>query len=375
MTQFISCFTHFYQQFSITNDIAFWTFLLLIIFLCLFVWRKNLIVFVSDSKTAYSLMVATVLGLIIIVLAGKVSSTENIHPILEIIILCFTAILTFLAFWVQYNFNILQKKDIVRDRFENRFYKNLELLLKLEEDCTIANIGSGKQAFHFMFYEYKAIMSQILISNKVNWISNFLDSKTNINENKNNVEYNNKRIEFWRKVNQISFNIFLSGVSKSAKARLYKDCGVNKTQIDSLNNYLIDRQHVTKSPLYLDDYDCENIRLYDGHRMRLVSFFRYACMTVQYVIKYAERNKPLENNPYLLSFLSILSEHEISLLYIIYHYSTEEHDIFTNVNKKDIEVFFTQILPKFIMASNMHPNDKNHNDFLDIKRINKERRV
>lgn len=371
----ISYLKNITENFSTTDDVVFWSAFLLIIIVCLFLWRKRLLAFVSNSKTAYLLILLTVLGVLIFVLLGKVSSKDNVHPILEVVILCLTAVLTFLAFWVQYNFNSLQKKDIVRDRFENRFYNNLDLLLKLEEGCVIPYVGAGKQAFHFMFYEYKAIMSQVLISDKVEWMSDYLNSSADTCDRDNSVEKTVEREKFWKKVNQISFNIFLSGVSTSAKTRLYEDCGVSKEQIDSLNKYFIDRQHVSTSPMYLDDYNCTNIRLYDGHRLRLVAFFRLVCMIVQYVIKEADKTKPLEDNHYLLSFLSVLSEHEISLLYIIYHYSTEEHKLFTSPNKEDIDVFFCKILPKFIMASNLHPNDKDHNDFLNMERINMERKM
>ena len=370
----MDCFNIIVGTSFMRDDTIFWSILLLLILVSIFLRRKQIIALVSNSKSAYFLMLSTVLGVWASVLFGKVSSTENIHPIFEAIILCLTAVLTFMAFWVQYNFNILQKNDIARDRFENRFYNNLDLLLKLEEGCVIPNVGSGKQSFHFMFYEYKAILSQVLMSDQVEWISVFLDSYTNkVDEEGEKVDSNME--EFWNKVNQISFNIFISGVSTSAKTRLYEDCGVSKEQINAINKYLIDRQHVTISPMYLDDYDCTRIRLYDGHRLRLVAFFRFVCMIVRYVIKEADKSKPLENNHYLLTFLSVLSEHEISLLYIIYHYSTDEHKLFTDSDKEDVDIFFNDILPKFIVASNMHPNDKDHKDFLNMERIIKERRM
>ena len=40
----------------------------------------------------------------------------------------------------------------------------------------------------------------------------------------------------------------------------------------------------------------------------------------------------------------------------MYLYSTDEHHIFIDYDKKNLEVFFEQLLPSFIMAPNMHPN-------------------
>lgn len=65
----------------------------------------------------------------------------------------------------------------------------------------------------------------------------------------------------------------------------------------------------------------------------------------------------MKRNNYILSFLSYLSEHEISLLYIMYLYSTDEHHIFINFDRKNLDVFFDYLLPQFIMSSNMHPNN------------------
>lgn len=360
---------------SISPDLVFWESLILLIIVCLVFKRKQFVKIVSNSVIAYNMIVITALGIFVSVFWGHASSSDNIHPVLEIIILCISTVLTFLAFWIQYQFNSIQQKDISHDRFENNFYRNVELLLKLESECVIPEVGSGKQAFHFMFYEYKAIMCQILMSDIVDWMSEGMNIYRDTADSKSiSVEMLDK-VDFWKKVNQISFNIFISGVSTSAKTRLYKDCGISKVQIEALNNYLIQRQHVEESPIYLDDYDCKNVRLYDGHRLRLVSFFRNVCMLVQFVLEKTDSSQPSENNRYLLYFLSLLSEHEISLLYIIYHYSTDEHKLFIGPYEKGINDFFTKILPKFIMASNMHPNDKDYDNFLNIDSINKARRI
>lgn len=373
----------------ISDENFFWKLLLGLLILFLFFMKRQIKSVVWGRIVYYTLLTTTIV-ILFVVLFNKISSTKSLHPVLQAIILVTTALLTFLAFWVQYKFNEKQSNDIFIDRFENNFYRNLELLLQLEKSCDIPCVGVGKQAFHFMFYEYKAIMSQILISDKVEWITEgmnrFVGMDTDEFKNycKNNKSYMK---EFWEKVNQISFNIFISGVSTSAKSRLYETCGVSQKQLNDINDYLIARQHTKLSPLYLDDYDCSRIRLYDGHRLRLVSFFRNVCMLVQYVMRKTPvfgGSSTLDSpsfekgehgyNQYLLHFLSLLSEHEISLLFIMFRYSTEEHKQFINPYQNEIKPFFTNMLPQFIMASNMYPNDDEHSEFLNIPRINELRK-
>lgn len=65
--------------------------------------------------------------------------------------------LTFLAFHEQYRANDEAKKNYLKERFESKFYSFLSLLNTLEINTKIPQVGNYKQAFHFMFYEYKAI--------------------------------------------------------------------------------------------------------------------------------------------------------------------------------------------------------------------------
>lgn len=68
-----------------------------------------------------------------------------------------SAYITFLAFWVQYTYNKKQKKDLFQERFENNLFSYLDMLIRQEENCCIEGIGNGKQTFHYMLYEYKAL--------------------------------------------------------------------------------------------------------------------------------------------------------------------------------------------------------------------------
>lgn len=81
------------------------------------------------------------------------------------------AAITFLAFWVQYQANEVQKtalkeqetnqkkqeKDLAKERFESRFYKQLEILKSNIEEIQIGETTKGRKTFIALFNELKFI--------------------------------------------------------------------------------------------------------------------------------------------------------------------------------------------------------------------------
>lgn len=74
------------------------------------------------------------------------------------------AILTFFAFWVQYIANETQKKalikqenDIAQERFETKFYKQIEILKSNIDELQIGETTKGRKAFISLFSELKFI--------------------------------------------------------------------------------------------------------------------------------------------------------------------------------------------------------------------------
>lgn len=110
---------------------------------------------------------------------------------------------TFLAFWIQYKFNSAQKADLDKERFEHNFFSYLDVLMRQEQGCTLENVGFGKQVFHYMFYEYKAIYN-IVHTGK------YLKAVTDLKERRNE-EFN------------LCYSIFINGVSKDSTYRLNKE--------------------------------------------------------------------------------------------------------------------------------------------------------
>ncbi len=262
--------------------------------------------------------------------------------------------ITFQAFWVQYESNLIQKSvsdrqrhDILLERFENKFFNFINLLRDQEKDTIIPHVGISKQAFHFMFYEYKALCYQIHIKGVFNGMEDRCDREK-----------------------QQAFRLFLNGVSSSSVSRLHEECpSIDLKKIQTLNDELLAEQENAliseKRPKYLRDYSQKGICLYDGHRLRLVPFYRGFCMTLQYVYRNIDEGaineKDLELYRNLL--LAQLSEHEIALLKVMFVYGKNENLGFLIPEYEDrVHDFFSNTLSGFVISKTMNCE---HPEFID----------
>ena len=254
--------------------------------------------------------------------------------------------LTFLAFHEQSKANKETAKDLKEDRFENRFFNFINLLHEQEKDTIIPTIGSSKQAYHFMFYEYKAICYQII----------------NFGLYKNMPE--RRKFELDQ-----AFYLFLNGVSRSSISRLSKELkGIDLGEIKHMNEFILTKQDYYirsgKMPKYLMDYHNNGIKLFDGHRLYLVSFYRSFCMTLQYLYKSIDQKAIENDNLYRNILLAQLSEHEIALLRVIYLYAKDQNEKFIEECYKDrIDEFFKKTLLKYIDSETMNSESEG---FLDL---------
>lgn len=276
-------------------------------------------------------------------------------------LLSFIAIwVTFEAFWVQYESNTnqiniseqqresndLQIRDLKEERFENRFFNFINLLQEQERDAVVPFVGSSKQAYHFMFYEFKAICYQVI---------NFGVYKDL--ENRRELELNQ------------AFYLFLNGVSKSSISRLSDESAhVDKEEVKRMNEYLLAQQEYyircNKMPKYLKDYQNNGIKLFDGHRLYLVPFYRAFCMTLQYLYKACDESVVHDVMLYRNILLAQLSEHEIALLRIIYLYNKEQNIMFIDECYRDrVDNFFKNTLLKYIVSKTMNSDS---NGFVDV---------
>lgn len=229
--------------------------------------------------------------------------------------------LTFLAFHEQYRANDEAKKNYLKERFESKFYSFLSLLNTLEINTKIPQVGNYKQAFHFMFYEYKAIA--VLTYRRLNIISPL--EPTAITD------------EIRENILKEAFSVFINGVSRSATSRMKEYIDGSET----LNDYFLELQYQYSKPEnenvpYISDYKTIKIKLFDGHRLRLISFFRLICKILELIYADGGENKEI----YLSTLLSLLSEHQIALLKLLYKYDEKEHERFITTHKEEIKSFF-----------------------------------
>lgn len=218
------------------------------------------------------------------------------------------AILTFLAFYVQYAFNSRQKEDIANERFENKLFHLLDVYRNICSKTSVAKAGDDKNAFHYMFYEYKAIFNLL-----------YEKRKTILHNNTDSIK-TNEEIEI---LNYIAFTCFINGVNSSGIEIPINNNLANEAKIE------IDEKHIRELLLelqekgekatqenpeegikYLMDYRNKNIKYFDGHRPRFIPYIKYIMLIAGFIAS----NKSSQNNAINL-LISEQTDHEIGLIY------------------------------------------------------------
>lgn len=225
------------------------------------------------------------------------------------------AILTFLAFWVQYKANEQQRKDIVLERFENRFFKYIDIYNQITNDIDIQPIGKNKQAFHFIFYEYQSLF--YLIQKKY--------------ESCHNSSYTEKIEE----ISALTISFIMCGVTNNTNNKIKKEFSekfkekfilecinmvsslqkVNAKDLKTTNN-------ISKLVLYQNyKSQCKNIKWFWGLRTYLIVYVK----TINSIIELIEDMSEKDDNEkeklaekYYNYLYTQMSEHEIGLLYAIH---------------------------------------------------------
>jgi len=228
------------------------------------------------------------------------------------------AILTFLAFWVQYKANEQQKKDLKIERFENKFYELLRLHKANLEEMHIGNSLQGRRCFVPMFYELKCCY---------NTCKSFLDS-INIMD-KARYEYDKFDLM------DFVYTIFFFGIGiNSEKHFIHKLTKAEKHLFELVKPFLESIQNKasnhflsdSKIPYYIFNlplsgiYDEHTVEFYyvpfDGHLHRLGHYYRHLFQTAKYVITQDhDMIDPKEQYEYIKTLRAQLSDFEQLLLY------------------------------------------------------------
>ena len=215
--------------------------------------------------------------------------------------------LTFAAFYVQYLFNERQKRDITRERFENQYFHLLDVYRDICLNTSLLNVGNGKVVFHYMFYEYKAM---------------FLKIKSYLEKNIPNVVWDAERL------NYITFSYFINGVSKDILPT-YEDKDVNKEHKLAMIEMFLELQEASENYKkdgddedrikYMSDYKHRNIKYFDGHRPRLIPYYKYIFMIFEYLMVTEKEQSDVKIDP-IEYLLSEMTDHEIGLIYMYCKY-------------------------------------------------------
>lgn len=70
---------------------------------------------------------------------------------------CIAALLTFVAFWVQYKANVQQRESILHDRIEGRFFELIRLYRDSVDEMEIQDKRKGRACFIPMFKEFRCV--------------------------------------------------------------------------------------------------------------------------------------------------------------------------------------------------------------------------
>lgn len=251
-------------------------------------------------------------------LSAYLSSLDHRTISHEVIVAIIGVFFTFLAFYVQYSFNSSQREDMSRERFENGYSHLLDVFRSIWKDIEVPMVGKGKIAMHYMFYEYKAIFNQ-LASNKV------LQDGSDI-----------------ELINKVAFSIFINGISENlgSDIQICKLSGGERKRIASLCEKLSKARHDSESGVdggvtYIMDYKGKKIKYFDGHRMRLIPYFKYLMSIFDYL---RENENRYDKNTTLKQLFAEMSDHEIGLVYSFMKFrDCRDYDDYLNFMKQSID--------------------------------------
>ena len=211
-------------------------------------------------------------------------------------------------------------------------------------DVHIPKVGNNKQSFHFMFYEFKSVCYYL--------------------QNQKLSASKDREMIF-----KCAYNIFINGVSLSDTKRIKEDnrtgsVSFNEYELGEINNYFYgfnqDEKKANGMVQYLRDYNTEDIKLFDGHRLHLIPFYRSICIIIKYMYDEIYINRYINKKEkdtkfefYVNLLCSQLSEHQIGLLKAMYVYGNnkEYHEYF--VKNKGVKLFFEKYVQKYINTTTM----------------------
>lgn len=233
------------------------------------------------------------------------------------------ALLTFLAFWIQYKFNEFQTEKMERTRVEGLFYEMLKIHRANVDEITIKDASKSRRAFISMFKEFKfCYYALVSVYN----------------------EYKSENVRFKldeRQLVNISFITFFFGVGESSeeivnsllgnyeeifrkkyynKLSHFQEEWSNIDQIIKLGKDSKNSTSASKTPkrtIHVSagnetDYSLTTgYKPFSGHLARLGHYYRHLFQTVYFIHKQKISGK----EDYIRTLRAQISAHEQLLLY------------------------------------------------------------
>lgn len=219
------------------------------------------------------------------------------------------ALLTFLAFYIQYKANEQIQEQFSKQQFDVQFYNMLNIHIQNVNSMEIANDILGRKCFVRMFYEFKFIYLQLYDI------------------------YNTNKKEFcWDysslQLCDLAYKVFFFGIGNISNRVVLKL--IDKEYhpiIVLLIDVLEDVQEMFESPeeenaisvSTEDDNSMFELEMFyypfDGHSTRLGHYFRNLFQSVSYVVNSEVITDRIDKYKYLKMIRAQLSNHEQLLLY------------------------------------------------------------
>lgn len=305
---------------------------------------------------------------------------DTINGIAGPFIALLAAILTFLAFYIQYRANIQQRRQFITslrnqnkenrehdkiwriERFENRYYELLKLHKANVDEMNIADRVKGRKCFVHMFYELR----YCYIVSKDFHDSTSVDLKEVYEYNTINLLHFSYTIFFFG-LGLHSEKHFISSL-KNSERHLFRQVKpfLEKIQ-ENVDVHLRNpgtRYYVHGLPLS-GKYDEKTIEFYyypfDGHVNRLSHYYRHLFQTVNYVISQKFLDKDEKYN-YIKMLRAQLSNFEQLLLYYnaLAWFDSEWKNIFTTFR-------FIKNLPLPLADFHVRPEVHFENEIIQLR--------
>lgn len=221
------------------------------------------------------------------------------------------ALLTFLAFWIQYKANEQQKKDLQVERFENKFYEMLKIHRDNVNETTIGKSLGGRKSFISMFNELK------FTYHSVKWFYETQYQQKLTDKVDEDVIYN------------ISYLIFFFGIGNNSSLIVRDLIGDKYLNFFNCVEIYLDgvakiwrQEHNKNMPIavYVDDKNNFELKIgylpFNGQMSKLSHYIRHLFQMVKFVDDADDKIFDYESKyNYIASIRSQLSAHEQLLLF------------------------------------------------------------